>query len=217
MGALHEYFGGIVRDRRNSPRDDLLTALAQGELVLEDGSKRPFSDRESFEFMLLIAAAGNETVARLLGNAGVLLAKHPEQRQKLRDNPSLMPRAVEELLRIEAPSPVQFRRAVKDVEVHGVTIKAGENVCLLNAAATRDHRQWDRAEELDVERPPKRHLNFGYGVHTCLGASVARLESRIALEEVLARIGDWEVDESGLQRVRTSTVRGYSHVPVRVV
>lgn len=213
---IFQFLQSVLADRKANPRDDFLTELAHAELTLEDGTKRPFSDQESWEFMLLLAAAGNETVARLLSNAGVLLARYPDQRQKLRDNPSLIPRAIEELLRYEPPSPIQFRRVVRDVEIHGVTIKAGENVALLTAAATRDDRHWDDPETFNVERAPKRHVTFGWGPHTCLGASLARLESRIALEEVLSRIDDWEVDENNLVRTRTSTVRGYSHVPVRI-
>jgi len=214
--AVNEYFQNVLKDRKANPRDDLLTDLALAELTQDDGTRRPLTDRESFEFMMLIANAGNETVARLLSNAGVLLARHPEQRQKLRDDPSLIPRAVEELLRYEPPSPIQFRRCMKDTVIHGKTIKAGDNVALLTAAATRDERHWDNPEVFDVTREPKRHVALGYGVHVCLGASVARLESRIALEEVLARIPAWTVDESQVKRTRTSTVRGYSHVPVTI-
>lgn len=216
MTAVHQYFRRILADRKAHPQDDLLSELTHAQIELADGSKRPISDRESFEFMILISLAGNETVARLLSNAGVLLARHPEQRQKLRANPSLIPQAIDELLRFEPPSPIQFRRVVKEVELHGVTLKPGDNVALLTAAATRDDRHWDNPEVFDVERPSKRHVTFGYGVHACLGANLARLESRIALEEVLARLGDWTVDESRLVRTRTSTVRGYSHVPVRI-
>jgi cytochrome P450 len=215
--AMYEYFNKTLEDRRKQPRQDFLTELALAEITLADGAKRPFTAQESLEFMFLLAAAGNETVARLLSNAGVLLARHPDQRQKLRDQPALIPRAIEELLRYEPPSPIQFRRVMKDIELHGVTMKAGDNVALLTAAATRDDRHWENPEVFDIERKPKRHVTLGYGVHTCLGASLARLESRIALEEVLSRIGDWTVDESKLERTRTSTVRGYSHVPVSIV
>ncbi|WP_317930825.1 cytochrome P450 [Halioxenophilus sp. WMMB6] len=214
MGKTAEYFQNILADRKANPKNDFLTELAHAEITETDGTTRPFSERESMEFMLLLAAAGNETVARLLSNAGVLFARHPDQRQKLRDNPQLIPRAIEELLRYEPPSPIQFRRVVKDVEIHGVTIKAGENIALLTAAATRDDRQWDNPEVFDIERAPKRHVTFGYGTHTCLGASLARLESKVALEEVMKRLGDWEVVEDKLKRTRTSTVRGYSEVPV---
>lgn len=211
---LMAYLKQVFDDRKANPCGDFLSELAHAELELEDGSKRPFSERESQEFMVLLAAAGNETVARLLSNAGVLLARYPEQRQKLRDDPSLIPRAIEEMLRMDPPSPIQFRKVTKDVEMHGVTMKAGDNVALLTAAATRDDRHWEDPETFNIERAPKRHVTFGYGPHTCLGASLARLESKIALEEVLKRIGDWDVVEEQLKRTRTSTVRGYSHVPV---
>lgn len=217
MNAVHNYFRAILKERRENPQDDFLTELTHAEIAVDDGSTRPFSDRESFDFMMLLSLAGNETVARLLSNAGVLLARYPEQRQKLRDDPALIPRAVEELLRYDPPSPIQFRRVMKEVEIHGMTLKPGDNVALLTAAATRDDRQWDNPEVFDVERAPRRHVTFGYGPHTCLGASLARLESRIALEELLARVGDWTVDEAGLVRTRTSTVRGYSHVPVKII
>ncbi len=214
MGKAMGYFTEVLNDRKENPRGDFLSYLSHAEIDQADGSKRPFTVEESLFFMVLISSAGNETVARLLSNTGVLLARHPEQRQKLRDNPKLIPRAIEELLRYEPPSPIQFRRLLNDVEYHGVTMKKGDNVALLTAAATRDDRHWDNPEVFDIERAPRRHVTFGYGPHTCLGASVARLESKIAIEEVLKRIGDWDVVEDQLKRVRTSTVRGYSHVPI---
>lgn len=216
MSSVHQYFRKILADRKANPQNDFLTDIAHGQVDLPDGSKRPMTDREAFDFMVLLSLAGNETVARLLSNAGVLLARHPEQRQRLRDNPALIPRAVEELLRFEPPSPVQFRRLTRDIVMHGVQMKKGDNVALLTASATRDERQWENPQVFDVERAPHRHVTFGYGVHSCIGANLARLESRIALEEVLARIGDWTVDESAVVRTRTSTVRGYSRVPVKV-
>jgi cytochrome P450 len=217
MGQVHKYFRSILADRKANPQDDFLSDIANGEVDLPDGSKRPMSDRESFEFMVLLSLAGNETVARLLSNAGVLLAQYPDQREKLRENPALIPRAIEELLRFEPPSPIQFRRLTRDIVMHGVKMQKGDNVALLTASATRDERQWENPQVFDVEREPRRHVTFGYGVHSCVGANLARLESRIALEEVLARIGDWMVDESRLVRTRTSTVRGYSHVPVKIL
>ncbi len=213
MGKAMEYFTTVLNDRKENPCGDFLSYLSHAEIDTADG-RRPFTVEESLFFMVLIASAGNETVARLLSNAGVLLARHPEQRQKLRDKPELIPRAIEEMLRYDPPSPIQFRRLLNDVEYHGVTMKKGDNVALLTAAATRDERHWDDPETFDIERAPRRHVTFGYGPHTCLGASVARLESKIALEEVLSRIGDWDVDHDNLKRVRTSTVRGYSHVPI---
>ena len=212
---LTRVFTELMEDRRRNPGDDLSSAIANGKMTI-DGVERPLTDREAAEFMMLIGAAGNETVARLLGSAAWLLADHPDQRQKLRDNPSLIPRAVEEMLRFEAPTPVQFRRVHKDIELHGVRIPAGANVCLLTHSADRDERQFDNADVFDIERKPRRHVAFGYGVHSCLGSSVARLEIKVALEEVLKRIPDWTVDRANMKRVRTSTVRGYSHVPVHI-
>ncbi len=217
MGKTMEYMTNILAERKANPCGDFLSELAHAELTEADGSTRPFREDESMYFMMLLASAGNETVARLLSNAGVLLARHPEQRQKLRDNPALIPRAIEELLRYEPPSPIQFRRIMKDVELHGVTMKKGDNVALLTAAATRDDRQWEDPETFNVERQPKRHVTFGYGPHTCLGSTLARLESKIALEEVLKRIGDWDLVDDKLKRTRTSTVRGYSNVPVVIL
>lgn len=213
---LSTYFDRLMLDRRQSPDDDIASAISNGRIA-EGGSERPLSELEASEFLQLIGAAGNETVARLLGSAGWLLAKYPEQRDKLRSDPSLIPQAVEELLRFEAPSPTQFRRVMKDVEIHGVRIPAGSTLCLNTASAGRDERQYDNPELFNVERVPRRHVTFGYGKHACLGANVARLEIRIALEEVLRRIPDWEVDEAGIRRVRTSTVRGFSHVPAIVI
>jgi cytochrome P450 len=211
---LFGYFAQALQERRQSPSDDLMTVIANGQITESDGSQRALSDREAIEFIVLIAAAGNETVARLLGSAAWLLAKHPDQRQKLRDNPGLIPRAAEEMLRVEPPTPIQFRRVKKDVELHGAVIPAGSNVCLLTASAGRDERQYPNPDSFDIEREAFRHVSFGHGIHLCLGAAVARMEIRIALEEVLHRIPDWDIDEQGLQRVRTSTVRGFSHVPV---
>ena len=215
IDGLMTYFGGLMASRRREPQDDLSSAIANGTIV-ENGIERRLTDQECAEFLMLIGGAGNETVARLLASAGWLLGKHPEQRRKLCENSKLTPRAVEELLRFETPSPVQFRRVVKDVELHGVRIPAGSNLCLMTSSAGRDDRQYESPDNFNIERAPRRHLTFGYGVHTCLGVSVARLEARVTLEEVLKRFPDWTVDESRMQRVRTSTVRGFSHVPVIV-
>ena len=212
--ALYNYFTETARRVRENPSDNLLSYIACGKLKDDDGSERDLTEKEIVEMLLVIAAAGNETAARLLASSAYLLATHPEQRQKLRDDPSLIPAAVEELLRFDPPSPIQFRRVLKDVELHGVNIPKGSNVCLLTASACRDERQFENPDRFDIERKRRRHVTFGYGVHTCLGASVARLEVRVALEEVLQVLPDWGVDEGGLQRVRTSTVRGYCNVPI---
>ncbi len=211
-----EYFEKMLMQRREHPRDDLASAIATGSCVDEQG-ERPLTADEAGAMINIIAIAGNETAARLLASAAWLLGKHPDQRQKLRDDARLIPRAVEELLRIDPPSPIQFRRVLADVEMHGTLIPKGSNIGLLTASANRDDRQYEDPDRFDIERKPKRHVGFGYGIHSCLGAWVARLEVRVALEEVLTRFPDWEVDEANIRRVRTSTVRGFSHVPVRIM
>lgn len=214
--GLTAYVAKQMYARRESPSDDLISLIATSEMRLEDNTTRRLNDQEIIEYVVLLAAAGNETVARLLANACCYLSWFPEQQKKLRDNPSLIPQAVEELLRFDPPSPIQFRRTLKDIEIHGVTIPAGSNVALSTAAASRDERRYPNPDTLDVERN-ERHLSFGEGVHTCLGAHVARLEIRIALEEFLKRFPNWEVNKEGLKRVRTSTVRGYCNVPINIL
>jgi cytochrome P450 len=164
----------------------------------------------------LIGSAGTETVARLLGFAAVTLAQFPDQRSLLVDNPALIGNAVEELLRYEAPSPVQFRWVARDVELHGSVVPGGSKLALLNGSADRDDRHFDDPDSFDVRREIDRHLAFGYGAHFCIGAALARLEGRVALTETLRRFPTWEIDESGLERVHTSTVRGYSKLPMVV-
>ncbi len=211
-----EYFVNMLLNRREHPQNDLASLIATG--VFRDGSsERQMTTDEASAMIMIIGLAGNETVARLLASACLLLAKHPAQRQKLRDDPQLIPRAIDEILRVEPPSPVQFRRVMCDVEIHGVVVPEGSRIGLLTASANHDERQYDNAETFDIERKPQRNLGFGYGIHSCLGSSVARLEMRIALEEVLRRIPDWEVDETNAVRIRTSAVRGYSHLPVRII
>jgi len=209
------YFMRYINERRERPSDDMMTDLLQAEFEDEGGAKRRLSDLELIAFILLISGAGNETVARLLGFAGAALAEFPGEREKLVARPELIPNAVEELLRYEAPSPVQGRTVMRDVEWHGVPIPEGSVILLLTGSAGRDERQFPDPDRLDVERDVGRHLSFGYGTHFCLGASLARLEARVALEEVLARFPRWEVDWSGADRVCTSSVRGFAKLPVR--
>ncbi|MCY4200551.1 MAG: cytochrome P450 [Gammaproteobacteria bacterium] len=215
MQKSSEYFTNLINLRRENPQDDLASLIATGKLKDEEG-ERPLTQKEAIEMAMTVGLAGNETAARLLASFCWLLAKHPEQRQMLRDDPRLIPRAIEEVLRFEPPSPVQFRRVMKDVELHGTVVPEGSKIGLLTASANRDERQYEDAEVFNIERKPARNVALGYGIHSCLGASVARLETRIAMEEVLKRIPDWDVDWDNMVRVRTSTVRGYSHVPIRI-
>ncbi|MDH4169926.1 MAG: cytochrome P450 [Acidimicrobiia bacterium] len=214
--AVYAMLPELCRERRAAPQDDLLTVLATHERELPDGSTRLLEPDEINCYVALISGAGAETVARLLGWAAVLLARHPDQRAELRADEALIPGAVEEILRYEAPSPVQGRRLARSVEIHGQTVPAGANILLLNGSGNRDERHFPDPDRFDIHRRIDRHLSFGYGAHFCIGAALARLEGRVALQATLARFGDWEVDESEVDWVHTSTVRGYASVPIHV-
>ncbi|MCK9896155.1 cytochrome P450 [Frankia sp. AgB32] len=214
MFELHSYLTAQLAERRENPRDDMLTDLVHAEINEADGSKRNLTDEESANFGLLLVAAGTETVARLLGWASVLLADFPDQRQILADDPSAIPNGVEELLRFEAPSPAQGRWTTRELTLHGVTIPADSKVLLLTGSAGRDERAFANPDVLDVHRRLESHVSFGLGAHYCLGAPLARLEGRIALEETLSRFPTWEVDHDKAERLHTSTVRGYKKVPI---
>ena len=210
------YMKDLVEDRQRTPRDDMTSDLLAAEITRDDGTKRRLDRGEVMGFFMLLEIAGSETTARLLGWASVLLARHPEQRAKLIADRSLVPNAVEELLRYEPPSPIQARLVTHPVEWHGQTIPAYSKLALLTGSAGRDEREYAEPDRFDVERNFDRHVTFGYGVHFCLGANLARLEARVVLEETLDRLPEWHVDEAEIELVRTSTVRGPVHVPVRI-
>jgi cytochrome P450 len=214
-GAVYSLIPELCEQRRAHPSDDLLTVLATHQIEEPDGASRPLTLEEINSYVALIAGAGAETVARLLGWTAVLLARHPQQRAELRADRSLIPNAIEEILRYEAPSPVQGRWVETDVEIHGTTIAAGSKVLMLNGSGDRDDRHFDNADEFDIHRKIDRHLAFGYGAHFCIGSALARLEGRIALEQTFDRFGDWTVDEDAVEWVHTSTVRGYHRVPIQ--
>jgi cytochrome P450 len=216
MISLHGSITELLAERQLRPRDDMLTALVQAEITDDDGEVRRLTLEESTDFGILLIMAGTETVARLIGWAGWVLAAHPDQRAELATDRSLIPNAVEELLRYEAPSPVQGRWTIADVERHGSHIPAGSKVLLLTGAAGRDERAFPDPDRFDIQRQIDRHVSFGYGIHFCLGAALARLEGRVALEEVLARFPRWEVDGDDAELLVTSTVRGYHRLPVEV-
>ncbi|MEM9255929.1 MAG: cytochrome P450 [Pseudomonadota bacterium] len=209
---IHRYFSDLAEQRRREPKDDMISAIIASEIE-EDGTARPLDRQELLDFIGLLSGAGTETVSRLMGWAGVYLPRYPEQFQALREDYTLLPGAIEELLRIEPPSPVQARVTTRDVKVHGTTLKAGSKVLLLTGAAGRDEREYAEPDRFDVTRNA-RHVSFGRGVHFCLGANLTRLEARVALEELMNRFPGWCVDEAGAERVHTSTVRGYRHLPL---
>ncbi|HVY11304.1 MAG TPA: cytochrome P450 [Mycobacteriales bacterium] len=212
--AMGKMFEDYVEWRAKNPSDDLMTEMLNAEFEDVDGTMRKLNRDELLGYINLIAAAGNETTTRLIGWTGKVLAEHPDQRAELAANPDLIPNAIEELLRYEAPSPVQARYITEDVEHYGQTVPKGNVMLLLTASANRDDRKFLDADTFDIHRKIERHLTFGYGVHFCLGASLARLEGRIALDEVLKRFPTWDVDYANAVQARTSTVRGWEKLPV---
>jgi cytochrome P450 len=213
---IDEYLIDQINDRRKRPRDDMLTALATAEVADEHGEVGRLSPHQAADFGKVLFIAGTETVARLIGWAGSVLSAHPDQRAELAADPSLIPGAVEELLRYEAPSPVQARWTTADVELHGTTIPAGSKVVLLTGAAGRDERKYPDPDRFDIHRSFDHHVSFGHGIHFCIGAALARTEGRIALEETLRRWPTWDVDLDEAALLYTSTVRGYEKLPIHL-
>jgi cytochrome P450 len=209
----------LVKQRREEPREDLFSKMIEAEIEREDGEKTNLDDLEIAGFATLLGGAGAETVTKLVGNAPVAFGRNPDQWQKLLDDRSKIPAAVEELLRYEAPSQYQVRRSMKDVHLHGVTIPAGKPIFLINGAANRDPEAWTDPDKFDVDRDrtEAQNMGFGYGIHSCLGAALARMESAIALEKLLDFMPRFEVDWEGCQRVHMQNVLGWKNVPVRVL
>lgn len=213
------YYYGLIQERRADPRDDMISRLIAAEIPGEDGQMRRLDDIEITGFASLLGAAGAETVTKLVGNAAVLFARYPDQWQKLLDDRSKVPAAVEELLRYEGPVQYNVRYTLKEAHVAGGTIPAGKPVFLIGAAANRDPEAFTDADVFDIDRDQTQaqHLGLGYGIHSCLGAALARMESVVALERLLDFMPRYEVDWSGLQRVHMQNVSGWHNVPVRVL
>ncbi len=209
QGELMKYFQAAVEERRARPRDDIMTLLVEGETR----EAERLDDVEARSFFNLLATAGNETVTKLLATAFYWLWKFPGERARLLADPSVIPGAVEETLRFDPPSHYQGRTTTRDVTLHGVTIPKGARVAIVNGASGRDPRKFPDPDRFDVGREIDLHLGFGHGRHICLGASLARLESRIALEEFGRRFPDYEV--TGFERMHSSNVRGFSGLTLR--
>ena len=209
-------FAEYVEWRARHPGDDIITELLNLEFTDLSGKERRLTRQEVQIFVGVIGSAGVETTGRLFGWMGKVLAEHPDQRRELVEDPSLIPRAVEELLRYEPPAPHAARYVTEDVEYHGQTIPAGSALLLMLASANRDERQFPDPDRFDIHRDLSQIVTFGHGAHFCLGAGLARLEGRIALEEVLKRFPTWEVDLAAARRAPTSTVRGWDSMPVVV-
>ncbi|KUI45581.1 cytochrome [Mycobacterium sp. GA-1199] len=211
---LFGYYKEQIQKRRVNSTSDIVGNLMDSDLVQPGRETRRLDDGEVLFFIALINVAGNETVARLLGWTALTLARFPGERAKLVENPGLIGGAVEELLRYEAPSPVQGRFTLHDTTFHDTVIPADSKVALLTGSAGRDERQYPNPDVFDVNRTGIRHLSFGHGAHFCLGAALARLEARVAIEETLARFPTWEVDEDAVEYVHTNSVRGPASVPI---
>ncbi len=207
-------FAEYIDWRAEHPSDDLMTELLQIEFEDETGTVRRLTRNELLTFVNVIAGAGNETTARLIGWAGKVLADHPDQRRELVEDRSLIPNAIEELLRYEPPGPHVARYVAQDAEVQGQTVPAGSVMVFLLAAANRDDRRFPDGDRFDIHREVGHQLTFGYGIHFCMGSALARLEGRIALDEILARFPQWEVDGANARLSPTSTVRGWETLPV---
>jgi len=208
-------FADYIAWRADHPSDDLMTDLLNAEIEEPGGTLRRLDRNEVLAYTAMVAGAGNETSARLIGSMAQLLAEHPDQRRELVADRSLIPSAVEETLRFEPPSPVQARYVAADVQWYGQNVPAGSYLLLLNGSANRDAAQFADPDRYDIDRQVVGHLSFGQGIHFCLGSALARLEARVAFEELLTRWPEWEVDYAGAERARTSSVRGWAKLPVR--
>lgn len=213
-GDGFEAFDDYIEWRTKNPSDDMMTELLNAEFRDPEGRLRRLDRDELLAIVNMVAGAGNETTNRLIGWTGKILGDHPDQRRELARNPALIPRAVEELLRYESPGAAAGRVVTRDVEYYGRKVPAGSIMMLMFGAANRDDRRFAQGDAFDIHREPLPHLAFGHGVHVCIGAALARLEGRIALEEVLKRFPDWEVDHENAQLAPTTTVRGWDTLPV---
>jgi len=205
---IYTEFSKLLAERREERRDDLMSALLDADL---DG--RRLTEEELLGFCFVLIVAGNDTTMNLIANGAVALAQHPDQRRLLAEDPSRIPAAVEEMLRYESPAQALPRRATRQVTLHGVTIPADAEVMLVWGAANRDEREFEGPERFDIARPIRRHLGFGQGIHFCLGAHLARLEARVAFEELLARIPDYRLAAEP-RWVTSAWARAYQGVPI---
>jgi cytochrome P450 len=208
----YQLFADYIDWRADHPSDDLMTQLLNAEIE-EDGVLRPLTRTEVLTYTSMIAGAGNETTTRLIGFVGQLLAEYPDQRRELVEDFTLIPKAIEEVLRYESPSPVQARYVARDTVCRGEKIAEGSVMLLLNGSANRDERHYPDGESFDIHRGAA-HLSFGQGLHFCLGSALARMQARVATEEVLRRWPEWDVDYANAAMAHTSSVRGWGTLPV---
>jgi cytochrome P450 len=212
--ASGDMFADYIEWRSKHPSDDLMTRLLNAEFQDENGETRTLTRQEVLTYTAVVAGAGNETTGRLIGWLAKLLAEHPDQRREVVEDRSLIPNVIDEALRFEPTGHATARVVTNDVEYYGTIVPAGSPILLMMAAANRDPRRYPDPDVFDIHREDVQHLTFGWGAHFCLGANLARLEGRIALDEFLNRFPTWDVDYDHIALAPTSTVRGWQHMPV---
>jgi cytochrome P450 len=214
--AMNEYFLDLAREKRRKPDDLIISRLVTTSYEDQSGVTHRLTDEDIATFSVLLASAGSETVTKLMGNGVMAFHNNPDQWELVLADADLIPGAIEEMLRLNPPSQYQGRFTTRDVVLDGGTIPAGSPTLLVTGAATRDPRAYDQPDVFDIQRGGATTLAFGYGAHSCLGSWLARLETRVALQQLRERWPRFDVDTDGLQRVTMSNVAGYSHIPVHV-
>jgi cytochrome P450 len=209
-------FAEYVEWRSKHPSDDLMTDLLEAEFEDETGTERRLTREEVLTYVSLIASAGNETASHLIAWTGKVLADHPDQRRELVEDPSLIPGAIEEVLRFESPAQQFARWVVTDVELHGQTVPKDSVMMAIMGSANRDDRRFPDGDRFDIHRTGSHHFSFGHGIHFCLGASLARLEGRVALDEILRRFPEWEIDTDNARMASASILRGWDTLPALI-
>jgi cytochrome P450 len=212
--ANGDMFADYIEWRAQHPSDDLMTQLLNAEFEDEHGERRTLTRQEVLTYTAVIAGAGNETTGRLIGWLAKVLAEHPDQRRAVVEDRALIPNVIEETLRFEPTGHATARVVMEDVEYYGTTVPAGSPILLLMASANRDPRRYEDPDVYNVFRDDVQHLTFGYGVHFCLGANLARLEGRVALDELLNRWPEWDIDDARIELAPTTTVRGWQRMPL---
>jgi cytochrome P450 len=207
-------FADYIEWRAEHPSDDLMTVLLNAEFEDEAGTTRTLTRQEVLTYTSVLAGAGNETTGRLVGWLAKVLAEHPDQRRAVVEDRALILNVIDETLRFEPTGHATARFVTEDVEYYGTTVPAGSHMLLLLGSANRDPRRYQRADAYDIRREDVQHLTFGYGLHFCLGSHLARLEGRVALDELLNRWPEWDVDYDGMRLAPTSTVRGWERMPL---
>jgi hypothetical protein len=207
---MAQYLEDFVKDReKHTEEGDLLS------LILDAKRAGEISHEEVIGFLMILGIAGNETTTKLIGNMTVTLARNTDIRAQCVADPSLIGKAVEETMRMEGSTQLIGRVAMEDITLHGVTIPKGKRVGMLLVAANRDERHFENPDVFSLERNNRDHMGFGFGIHSCVGAAMARMEGRVAFEEVLKVIPNYCLQQDGLKRMHSANVRGYTHVPVQ--